>query len=164
MVALGLAAVAAGSTLAVLSGGGGSEGPTGPVLADSYTASDGGFTFHLIQARCGYEVVRTATRTVEPENGEFCLASADVTYRGSGPGRLREDCQYLVDAGGTRHRMRPDVIALDELSASAFGTPLSPGESAAAVGFYFDVPGGIEAASLELHSSCASRGVRFPLE
>jgi hypothetical protein len=161
-VVLAVAAVATGATLAILAGG--EDEPTSPVRASSDVATRGGFRFHLIQGRCGYAVVRTATETIEPEAGEFCLVSVDVDYEGTEPGRLQPDCQYLVDAEGRRHDLRLDLVALEEDSLAAFEQEFSPGQEADDIAFYFDVPKETEPDSLELHSSCEGRGIRIPLE
>jgi len=155
--------VGTGATLAILAGGDGPGEPATPVRARSDVASDGPFRYHLVRGRCGYGTVVTATQNVAPQEGEFCLVAVDVTNQGEAPGRLRQECQYLIDASGRRHRIRSDVLALEEASLEAFRAPLEAGQEVADVAFYFDVPEGTEARSLELHSTCDSPGVRIPL-
>jgi len=163
LAALGVAAVAAGAIVAILAGGDEPDGPPTPVRARSDVATDGPFRYHMIQGRCGYGAVVTATQNVPPREGEFCLVTVDVTNQGQAPGRLRQECQYLIDASGRRHRIRSDVLALEEESLEAFQAQLEAGQEVPDVAFYFDVPEGTEVRAVELHSTCDSRGVRIPL-
>jgi len=160
---MGAVAVAAGTAVAILAGGNGAEKPAGPVRARSDVAADGPLMYHVIQGRCGYGAVVTATQNVPPSQGEFCLVTVDVTNQGEAPARLRQECQYLIDVSGRRYRIRSDVLALEEGSLEAFRAQLEPGQEVPDVALYFDVPEGTEASAVELHSTCDSRGVRIPL-
>ena len=117
--------------------------------------------FELLSGRCGYEVVVTAEVTVDPENGQFCLVRLDVRNKGDVAQAFDPSCQFLIDATGARHPQREDVLPLDTDTAEFFEQELAPKSVAQDIGLYYDVPKEIEAAEVELHTTCDSPGVRL---
>jgi hypothetical protein len=116
--------------------------------------------FELLSARCGYEVVVTAETTVPPDNGQFCLVRLDVRNKGEVARSFDPSCQFLIDTTGSRHPQREDVLPLDADTADFFEQELPPKSVAQDIGLYYDVVKEIEAAEVELHTSCDSPGVR----
>jgi hypothetical protein len=125
--------------------------------------SEAGLRFELITGKCGYEVVVTADTTVDPNTGEFCLVRLDVRNSGDEPRSLDSSCQYLIDTSGARHRQREDVLPLDEVTTELFEQEIAPQTLVHDAGLYYDVPKGTEAAAVELHAPCGSRGLRIPV-
>lgn len=124
---------------------------------------DGGFAFTVLEGRCGYVNVVSPDQTL-PANGTICLVSADVENRSTTPRSLDPSCQFLIDRAGARYTQRTEAWMLDELSLEAFQEPIQAGRLAENVGFYYDAPKGTKAATIELHGSCSSPGIRIPLQ
>ena len=160
-----LAAAAVGVVVAVMAtGGGNGEEPDGEEPAPAQTVGlESDVRFELITASCGYEVVVTAEVTVDPQNGQFCLVRFDARNRGDIPHSFDASCQFLIDTAGTRHRQREDLLPLDEVTLEFFEEDLLPQTQAHDIGLYYDVPQGVEAAGMEVHTTCDSPGLILQL-
>ena len=166
MAAVAAAVFVAGAVAVILLFDGGDEAPpdegqaTDPSPLET-VGGESGVRFELITAECGYEVVVTASTTVDPQNGEFCLARVDVRNRGDVPLTFDPSCQYLIDTAGRRYQQRLDVLPLDLDTAGFFEQELPPRTVARDIGLYYDVPKGTEEAEVEMHTTCDSPGLRL---
>jgi hypothetical protein len=155
-----LAAAAVGVVVTVMATGGrNGDEPDGEEPAPATVGLESDVRFEIITASCGYEVVVTAQVTVDPQNGQFCLVRFDARNRGDIPHSFDASCQFLIDTAGTRHRQREDLLPLDEVTLEFFEEELLPQTQAHDIGLYYDVPEGIEAAGMEVHTTCGSPGV-----
>ena len=132
--------------------------------AEPLVGTDDGFRFEIMDGRCGYANVVTATETIEPERDEFCLVRLTVTNEGQERRRLDASCQFLIDGAGGRHTQREDVLPVDQTTWSVFGKRVAPGKSIQDAALYYDVPEGTKARRVEMHGSCGSGGIVLRVE
>ena len=132
--------------------------PTPQTAALEERAVDGGFSFAVLQGRCGYVNVVSPEQTL-PAKGTICLVAADVRNRSDTPRSLDPSCQFLIDRRGNRYTQRTEAWMLDEFSVDAFQKQIPAGGLAETVGFFYDAPKGTKAAAIELHGECGTPGI-----
>jgi hypothetical protein len=100
--------------------------------------------------------------TTEKAQGVFVIVRADVTNIGYEPRNLIATDQFLVSDRGQRFATSPAISAL-EGAETIFMDKINPGHTVNDAPMLFDVPRGTIIASLELHDSVSSPGVKVKL-
>jgi len=100
-----------------------------------------------------------ATKTAE---GMFVVVGVNVTNIGSEPRTLTATDQFLTSDNGQRFATSPVISSLAG-TETVFLEKINPGHTGYDVPLLFDVPAGTIPASIELHDSLTSTGVRVKL-
>ena len=131
----------------------------GPVVVEGLLAGEPPFRFEMQYGKCGLVSIVAPSGTTYPENGVFCVIQLNILNDSDQAKTLDPACQVMFDREGTRYEQRVDVLHIDPGSRRAFLRPIAPGAVAEAAALYFDVPEGTKVSTVELHSTCGSRGL-----
>ena len=149
-----LAGAAAIVVVVILSGTG------GPAEVDGTIGIEEPVRFKVDSAGCGYADVFLATgETVKPESGQFCVVRLELRNLDAPIHQLDASCQYMIDQSGARIPPRLDTPGLRTLAD--IDERLGPNEFRRASALYYDVPESTKLASIELHATCDSDGIRI---
>lgn len=135
---------AAALVTAYLRGGDSAEEPSGPPPE---------FVFTNVLLECNYENVISAQQRVAAE-GEFCLATFNVTNESQQKHALDITCQFLIDKSGTSHPASAEATFIDETGRALFTDGLTAGQLLEDAAIIFDVPTGTKASELVLRTVC----------
>jgi hypothetical protein len=120
---------------------------------------DGSFAFVVSHAQPPAKTVTDRFGAVKRAEGQFVIVSVDVTNIGYEPRMLAATDQFVASVQGQR-------FATSSASSTLKGVPgekINPGGSVNNVPLLFDVPAGTAVASIELHDSLVSTGVKINL-
>ena len=135
-----------------------------PVSVEGPTAREDDVEFTVLSASCdAVSLSAVSGTTAHPEKDVFCVVRLDVMNWSEDPVSLEAGCQYMIDRSGARHTPREDISALSEVSRGLFDEGIEGFQIAPSVSLYYDVQEGTEAAAVELHSTCNSRGLNVPV-
>jgi hypothetical protein len=133
--------------------------PTGTL---GQSVRDGRFAFTVTSPARYSNTITSRLGTTEKAQGVFVIVRADVTNIGYEPRNLIATDQFLVSDRGQRFATSPAISAL-EGAETIFMDKINPGHTVNDAPMLFDVPRGTIIASLELHDSVSSPGVKVKL-
>jgi hypothetical protein len=120
---------------------------------------DGSFSFVVSYAEPPAKTVTDRFGAVKRAEGTFVVVSVNVTNIGYEPRMMAATDQFVANLQGQR-------FATSSVSSTLTGVPgakINPGGSVNNVPLLFDLPTGSAVASIELHDSPASTGVKITL-
>ncbi|MGH2740495.1 MAG: DUF4352 domain-containing protein [Actinomycetota bacterium] len=142
IVAIVVLAAAAGVTTAYLRGGG-----------EETSVDPPRFVFTDVLVECEFENVISAQERL-PAEGEFCLATFNVTNESSERHALDIGCQFLIDESGASHPASAEATFIDETGRALFTEGIAAGKLLEDAAIIFDVPPGTKGSELALHTAC----------
>ncbi|WP_433788800.1 DUF4352 domain-containing protein [Actinoplanes sp. CA-252034] len=134
--------------------------PSGPAFGEA--VRDGKFEFTVTRVDCSRATVGLEHLKRSAE-GRFCVISLTVRNIGESSKYFLGQAQTAYDTTGTAYDSDELAGLYANRGVEAFVQKLGPGEKASGR-LVFDVPKGVELATLELHDSPLSDGVRAPLK
>lgn len=124
-------------------------------------AKDGKFEFTVSSMKCGVPSVGPAEYGQKAQ-GEFCLVSISVKNVGNTAEVFLDVTQKAYDAKGVEYSVDSGAGVYANEDSSTFLQQLNPGNTVKGK-LVFDVPKGTKLASVVLHDSLFSAGVKVPL-
>ncbi len=122
---------------------------------------DGQFAFRLNSGRCGVTEVGVSPNVRKPQ-GQYCVYVLRIRNVGEQPRVLTSSNQHAIDVNGHVHTA--DILASEAASPTRNPFPkLMWRDQVATVALAFDIPRGTLLASLRLHDSPWSDGVKMPV-
>jgi uncharacterized protein DUF4352 len=125
-------------------------------------ATDGKFQFTVTGMKCGVD-------SVGPEGfgqkaqGEFCLVSVSIKNVGQSAEVFNDSSQKAYDKANTEYSVDSGAAIYANGDASTFLEQINPGNTVKGK-LVFDVPQGTKLASVVLHESMYTAGVKIPLK
>ncbi|MFG2005385.1 DUF4352 domain-containing protein [Spirillospora sp. NPDC048911] len=124
-------------------------------------ARDGKFAFTITKVRPGVRKVGSGILAQKPQ-GEFVLVAVTVRNIGDEAQMFIDTEQKAADSGGKEFTPSTEAAVVLNQKTGAFLSDINPGNSVKGL-LAFDVPTGTRLASLELHDSAFSDGVKVTL-
>jgi len=134
--------------------------PATAVLGQS--VRDGRFAFLVTSVQRPSKTLTGRTGARETAEGAFVIVRVDVTNIGYEPLTLTATDQFLVSDKGKRFATSAAISSLKG-AEQVFLEKINPGHTVSAAPLLFDVPAGTTMASIELHESLSSTGVKVRL-
>jgi hypothetical protein len=125
-------------------------------------ARDGKFEFTVTKLECGKTSVGDSI-LAEKAQGQFCIVSLTVKNIGKEAQTFDGSTQKAYDAKNTQYSDDAAAEVTLNKDAQTFLEQINPGNSVKGQ-LVFDVPKGTKLASIELHDSVLSGGVKIPLK
>ena len=157
--------------LAVSSGFGGTPEPARttaqPTVSTAVAAGigtmlrDGSLEFVVTGVERPGKTLAGKTHETLTAHGEFVIVRVNVTNIGEATQPPNCSCQFLVSDQGRRFTPSPAILSTKD--ALKFVQHIPPGDTVVGVLMLFDVPAGTKVASIELHGSAVSHGVKMDL-
>lgn len=122
---------------------------------------DGKFEFTVTGMKCGAERVGPA-EFGEKAQGQFCLVDVTVKNVGTTAELFVDSTQKALDAKGTEFSVDSGAAIYANGESSTFLEEINPGNQVKGK-LVFDVPKGTKLASVVLHESTFTAGVKIPL-
>ena len=141
----------------------GDESDTAPAMPGlGEAAVDGKFSFTVNSVKCGIESVGDEYVSKEPQ-GQFCQVALTIENVGKEPQTMFADNQKLFDSED--REFSPDTSAMIYMKdgADTWLKEINPGNSLEG-NLLFDLPAGATPATIELHDSAFSGGVKVSLK
>ncbi len=133
------------------------ESPDMPTL--NQPVRDGKFEFVVTAASCGHEEIVNGFLRAEPQ-GRFCIIDMSVTNIGTEPRHFADGQQRAYGPDGKQYAADTGAGVVANGNGEAWWNVINPGNSVAAK-VVFDLPSGATIATLELHDSAFSGGVKI---
>ncbi|SNY57862.1 DUF4352 domain-containing protein [Paractinoplanes atraurantiacus] len=125
-------------------------------------ARDGKFEFVVSQMDCSKTTLGDSIIN-ETAQGTFCVVTVKVTNIGQEAQLFDGSSQKAYDAKGTQFSNNTAAEVTINKNSATFLNEINPGNSVTGK-LVFDVPKGTKLASIELHDSMFSGGVKIPLK
>lgn len=122
------------------------------------TVRDGKFAFTVRSVKCGIAKVGSNPYLQEKAQGQFCAVALTVKNIGDEAQSMFADNQVAYDTQGRKFAPNSMASMADD-SSQVLWEEINPGNSVKGT-VYFDLPKGAKLASLELHDSMFSGGVK----
>ena len=132
------------------------------------TVSDGNYSFVVDSSQCGISSFTDVLGTSTPTQAQFCAVVVTMTNRTDSPQNV-PPYPTMIDRTGNMYNTTGDGKAEVAAEQDYFGTgyqvqaQVNPGSHYQDV-FVYDVPQGVQAASVQLHGQFASSGVSVTLK
>lgn len=123
---------------------------------------DGTFAFRVSSMPRLSETITNRLGATQTADGVFVMVRVDITNVGYDPRTLTATDQFLLSDNGKRFATSPAISSVQGARA-IFTEEINPGETVNGVPLLFDVPLGTTIASIELHDSLPSTGVKVRL-
>lgn len=123
---------------------------------------DGSLAFTVTSVQRPGKTLKSRTGTLLTTVGEFVIVRVNVTNIGLAPRTLTATSQFLLDDVGQRFATSAAVSSLPG-AETVFLKKIEPDQTVSAAPLLFDVPPGSSIASIELHDSLTSTGVKVKL-
>jgi len=123
---------------------------------------DGKFAFIVTSLQPPKTYFTDRRGTIETAQGEFVIVRVNVTNIGYQARALTATDQFLINDRGQRFATSAAISSLKG-SEKIFLEKINPGQSVYDAPLLFDVPAGTTTASIELHDSGSSSGVKVKL-
>lgn len=123
---------------------------------------DGKFEFVVTKVEKVGKSIPTAFGTTEKAQGEFILVTVNATNIENEPQMLDSTSQQLFNDKDQKFSPSSAVLSLKDAD-KFFLTNINPGNTVTGAPLLFDVPAGTKIASIELHDSPFSDGVKVAL-
>src|SRR5664280_2259058 len=123
---------------------------------------DGKFAFIVTSLQPPKTYFTDRRGTIETAQGEFVIVRVNVTNIGYQARALTATDQFLINDRGQRFATSAAISSLKG-SEKIFLEKINPGQTVYDAPLLFDVPAGTTTASLELHDSGSSSGVKVKL-
>jgi hypothetical protein len=133
-----------------------------PSGAIGQNVRDGTFAFTVASVESPRKTITNRLGTTETAQGMFVIIRLDVTNIGYDPRTLTATNQFLVSDKGQRFATSAASSSLAGAEA-IYLTKVNPGHTVNDAPVLFDVPPGTTIASIELHDSVSSTGVKIRL-
>jgi len=124
-------------------------------------ATDGKFRFTVTGMKCGVDSVGPKGFG-EKAQGEFCLVSVSIKNVGTSAEIFNDASQKAYDKANTEYSVDSGAAIYANGDASTFLEDINPGNTVKGK-LVFDVPQGTKLASVVLHESMYTAGVKIPL-
>lgn len=125
-------------------------------------AIDGKFQFTVTSMKCGVKSVG-ADGVGQKAQGEFCLISVRIKNVGKSAEIFNDGTQKAYDAASTEYSVDSGAAIWANKDTSTFLEQINPGNTVNGK-LVYDVPPGTKLASIVLHESAYTAGVRVPLK
>jgi hypothetical protein len=125
-------------------------------------ATDGKFQFTVTTMKCGVKSVG-AEGLGQKAQGEFCLISVRIKNVGQSAEIFNDGSQKAYDAKNTEYSADSGAAIWANKDSSTFLEQINPGNTVNGK-LVYDVPVGTKLASIVLHESAYTAGVRVPLK
>ncbi|MBR7838122.1 DUF4352 domain-containing protein, partial [Actinospica durhamensis] len=132
------------------------------------TVSDGNYSFVVDSSQCGISSFTDVLGTSRPTQAQFCAVVVTMTNRTNSPQNV-PPYPTMIDRTGNMYNTTGDGKAEVAAEQDYFGSDyqaqlqVNPGSHYQDV-FVYDVPQGVQAASVQLHGQFASAGVSVTLK
>jgi hypothetical protein len=151
----------AGTTATVVGGmlgrgGAAATSPPAPGLGDA--VRDGQFEFVVSDVSCGHSDIVNGLLRATPQ-GQYCIVAMSVRNTGRDARQFADGNQRAYSPDGDRYAADTGAGVVANGSGVAYWNVVNPGNSIEAK-VVFDIPKGQRIATLELHDSLLSGGVR----
>ncbi|MEU4621006.1 DUF4352 domain-containing protein [Actinoplanes sp. NPDC023801] len=125
-------------------------------------ATDGKFQFTVTGMKCGVAQVGGQYAN-EKAQGEFCLIDVTIKNVGTSAETFYDGSQKAYDGANTEYSVDSGAAIYANEDSSTFLEQINPGNSVEGK-LVFDVPKGTKLASVVLHESAFTAGVKVPLK
>ena len=122
---------------------------------------DGKFEFVVTAASCGHEEIVNGFLRAQPQ-GRFCIVDMTVTNIGTEPRHFADGSQRAYGPDGKQYAADTGAGVVANGNGEAWWNVINPGNAVDAK-VVFDLPPGTVIATLELHDSAFSGGVKVPV-
>jgi hypothetical protein len=123
---------------------------------------DGTFAFTISAVQPPVKTLKDRFGATQNAEGMFLIVRANVTNIGYEPRSMTATDQFLANDQGQRFATSSAISSLAGAEA-IFSKKINPGHTVNNAPLLFDVPPGTTIASIELHDSLTSTGVRIKL-
>jgi len=125
-------------------------------------AKDGKFEFTVTKMKCGVPSVGPADFGQKAQ-GEFCLINVTIKNVGTSAEVFVDSSQQALDGTGNTYSVDSGAAIYANEDSSTFLEQINPGNTVKGA-LVFDVPKGTKLASVILHESMFSAGIKVPLK
>jgi hypothetical protein len=133
--------------------------PTGTI---GQSVRDGKFAFVVTSPEKPRKTITSRLGTTEAAQGVFLIVRVNVTNIGYDPRTLSATNQFLISDRGQRFATSAAISSLPG-AETIFLEKVNPGHTVSDAPVLFDVPAGTRIASIELHDSVSSTGVKLKM-
>jgi hypothetical protein len=123
-------------------------------------STDGKFQFTVTAMKCG--VATVGGEFGQKAQGQFCLIDTQIKNVGTTAEIFNDSSQKAYDAAGIEYSVDSGAAIFANKDYSTFLEQINPGNSVKGK-LVFDVPKGTKLASVVLHESLFTEGVKVPL-
>ncbi|GAA1641196.1 DUF4352 domain-containing protein [Actinoplanes couchii] len=123
-------------------------------------ATDGKFEFTVTGMKCGQKQV--GGRFGSKAQGEFCVVSVTIKNTSTSAEAFADSSQKATDAAGNTYDVDSGASMAANDDGSTFYENINPGNQVKGK-IAFDVPAGTKLASIVLHESAFTPGIKVPL-
>jgi hypothetical protein len=125
-------------------------------------STDGKFEFTVTKMKCAVPSVGPSGFGQQAQ-GEFCLINVTIKNVGTSAEVFVDSSQQALDATGNTYSVDSGAAVYANEDSSTFLEQINPGNTVKGV-LVFDVPKGTKLASLILHESMFTAGIKVPLK
>lgn len=140
-----------------------STAKTAEVAKIGRPVNDGKFEFTVSSVECGKVSVGSSQYLTKSPQGQYCLLNVSVKNIGDQAQSLISSNQYLLNASGQKYSADDTATIYNAPSGTSWYNDINPGNSVNGA-IVFDIPKDQTPASVELHDSAFSNGVKVNLQ